>query len=254
MIKINNLSVSYNSNLILDDITTIIKKNQFTTILGANGSGKSTLINAISKTLGDYSGVIYIDNTTISSIKKKDFAKTVAILFQFNTPPEDLTVKELIAFGRTPFKKMFTPLSKKDYVIIDEVIVQTDLTNLRHQKIEFLSGGEKQRVFLAMCLVQQPNFLILDEPTNHLDIKYQYQLLNIIKTSNIQNKITVLAILHDINQALKYSDQLIVLKDQKIYCQGKPSECISTEMIYDIYGIESIIHKDGNGLHVDFIV
>lgn len=253
MIKVKNLTIKYNEKLVLDNISFEVKKNSFTTIIGANGSGKTSLIRSIAKNNNKYSGTIFINDKTIEDIKKKDFAKSVALLFQFNKVPENITVQELISFGRRPFKKIFDPLSTEDYKIIDEIIKKTNIEELVLREVNTLSGGEKQRVFLAMCLVQKPKLLILDEPTNHLDIKHQYELLNIVKQLNTEGT-TVLAILHDINQALKYSDILIALKDQKIYCMGTPEDCISSQMIKKIYDIDSVVHDDSNGLHVDFVV
>lgn len=253
MIKIENLTIKYDEKLILNNISVSFKENSFTTIIGANGCGKTSLIRAISKNLKDTKGTIYINDEMIDKIKKKNLAKIIATLFQFNEIPEDITVEELVSFGRKPFKKMFEPLNSEDYQIINDILIKTNLKKYSNNKVDSLSGGEKQRVFLAMCLVQQPKVLILDEPTNHLDIKYQYEILNIVKEINL-NGTTVIATLHDINQALKYSDEIIALKDRKVYSQKKPGNCIDEKFIKEIYDIDSVVHKDQNGLHVDFIV
>lgn len=236
--EIKNVSFNYGEKIILNDISFSIPKGQITTILGSNGCGKSTLFKVMTKNLKYKKGDILLDGENINKISLKDFAKKVAIIHQENIAPDDLKVKELILYGRAPYKNIFSKINQEDYKIVDEVMKMTDTYDLQDFFIKDLSGGLRQRVFIAMALAQKTEILLLDEPTTYLDIKYQIEILELVKKLNKENNLTVVMILHDINQAIKYSDKVIALKNGKVFASGKTEEVIHKQNIKDIFNID----------------
>lgn len=254
MLKLNNVSMSIDKNVILQNISFDVKKGEFISIVGANGSGKSTLVKTITKNYKNYYGVIEINSKDLNDLNNKSLAKFLSTFSQHHESVEELTVYDIACFGRVPHKKTFATLSMHDYEIIDNVLDDLELTFLKNRVISTLSGGELQRTYLAACLIQQPSFLILDEPTNHLDIKHQYNILSLVKKYCIENDVTVLCILHDLNQAMKYGDKIIIMDDGKVHSYGKPMEIISEELIEEVFEVKSKIHRDKNEMHVDFLM
>lgn len=253
VLSIKDLNISYGEKQIIKDVSFDVEKGQFLSILGRNGCGKSSMVKAISQNT-DYEGKILFYNKEIQKYKKKEIAKELAVLMQFNDAIEDVSVREFIGYGRTPFKGIFESLNIDDMKIIDQVIEQTSLRGFEDREISTLSGGEKQRVFLAMCLAQEPDVIILDEPTNHLDIKYQLELLALIKDINVKKQTTIICVLHDLNQALKFSDEVILLNEGHIYTKGTVHECINVENIEAVFGVEAEIIQTSRGVYVDFII
>lgn len=253
MVKINNARVDLSNNTIIHNINMNVSKAEFISIIGPNGCGKSTLIKAISGINRLVHGEIFIDGVEKKKIKRREFARKVAFLMQFNNISEGVTAREVVKFGRHPYTSGFKGLTEKDFKILDWAIKKTDIENFIDKNISELSGGEKQRVYLAMALAQQPEILILDEPTNHLDIKYQYELLSLVKKINTQNNITIICVLHDINQAMRYSDRIFVMKKGIIIDSGKPEKCITAELIRDVYGIECEIGCRNNHYYIDIL-
>lgn len=241
--KVNNLSFSYGDYKVLDNISFEIPKGKITTIIGPNGCGKSTLFNLMTKNLKGYTGEIFLEGKNINDIKIKDFAKSLAIVHQYNTAPSDITVKKLISYGRTPYLKFGKSLGEEDEKVIDNAIKAAKVDEFKEKLLGDLSGGQRQRVWIAMALSQETPYLFLDEPTTYLDIKYQIDLLKLIYKLNRDLKVTIVMVLHDINEAIYYSDEIIAVKDGKIAVKGNPNEVITKESIKNIYGIDSNIHN-----------
>ncbi|MFV0424336.1 MAG: ABC transporter ATP-binding protein [Bacilli bacterium] len=254
MLNVENLKLTIEDNLILNDISLTVNKGEFISIIGANGSGKSTFVKAITKRIKDFKGVVKIDGKNLLNLKHKNLAKFVSTFAQHHESIEELTVYDIASFGRVPHKKTLALLSKKDYEIIDDVLKHLDIYDLKDRIISTLSGGELQRVYLAACLIQEPEFLILDEPTNHLDIKHQYNILSLIKKYSTKNNLTVLCILHDLNQAMKYGDKIAILKDGKIYSYGKPIDVINEKVVEEVFEVSSKLYNDENEIHIDFLI
>ena len=242
---VNNISFSYDkNNLHLKNITTEIEKGKITTIIGPNGSGKSTLLNGLSRNLKMSEGNINLENSDIQSYSLKKLAKKLAVVHQQNTAPQDMTVERLVAYGRLPYKKMFKTDSVSDEKAVYKALEDTNLLEKRKQTIINLSGGEQQRVWIAMSLAQETPYLFLDEPTTFLDIYYQYEILDIIEKLNKEKKLTIVMVLHDLNQAIRYSDLLIVMNRGEVVTKGAPNEIISQSLIKDIYKVDVIIKTD----------
>ncbi len=254
MLKVKDLAIKINKREILNDISFDVLNGEFVSIIGGNGSGKSTLINTITKHIHDYEGIIIVKQEDLKNLNHKNLSKFLSTFAQHHETTEELTVYDIASFGRYPHKKTFSPLTDSDFDIIDEVLKELDIYDMKDRVITSLSGGELQRCYLASCLIAKPELLILDEPTNHLDIKHQYNLLRLIKDYSKNNNVTVICILHDINQAMKYSDKIAVLYDKKIYKYGKPIDIISEELIKKVFGIDNKLYIIEDEMHVDFIV
>ncbi|MEC1154776.1 ABC transporter ATP-binding protein [Cytobacillus horneckiae] len=238
-----NFSYDKKSQLLKQN-TGYIPDGKITTIIGPNGCGKSTLLSLLSRENKVSDGEITVNGKEIFQYQPKEFAKMVAMVYQQNEAPVDLTVEQLISFGRLPYKRAFKNTSAEDEEAVDWAINITNLESKRRRKLDQLSGGERQRVWIAMSLAQKTNMLFLDEPTTYLDIYYQMELLELVQTLNIKHNLTIVMVLHDINQALRYSDHLIVMKAGQIVAAGNPEAIVTEDMIKDIYGVDVALHTN----------
>ncbi|WP_394524934.1 ABC transporter ATP-binding protein [Lacrimispora sp. JR3] len=239
-LKIENLRVSIGTSEIVKGVTIEVKEHKFVGLLGPNGSGKSTLLKAVYRVLKPTGGVVLMNGKDVSRIPEKDRAKDMAVVSQFNQVSFEFTVQDIVMMGRTPHKKRLERETAEDYKIVSEALKQVGMEDYSKRKFTTLSGGEKQRIILARALAQEPKLLILDEPTNHLDIKYQLQVLSIVKNLNI----CVLAALHDLSLASMFCDEIYMLKGGNIMGKGKPEEVITSEMIQEIYGVTASVVTD----------
>ena len=235
--KVKNVHFSYGKNKILNGVSFQIEEGKVTTIMGANGCGKSTLFSLMTKNLYPAKGNIFLKGKNILNLNLKEFARKVAIVQQYNTASDDITVESLISFGRTPYKKMMQANSREDEEKIQWAMEVTGLTEYRNREVSRLSGGQRQRVWIAMALAQGTNTLFLDEPTTYLDIRYQIEILKLVKKLNQEYGITIVMVVHDINQAITYSDRIIGLKDGQVLVEGAPEDVITEESIRELYGI-----------------
>lgn len=236
---IKGLTFSYGTNEVIKGLDLSIKQGKVTTLIGANGCGKSTFFNLITKNLRPNSGEIRLEGKDISQVKLKDFARQVAIVHQYNTAPADISVEKLVAFGRTPYHGFGSPSnSEEDEEKIKRALEITNTEKLKDKAVAQLSGGQKQRVWIAMALAQDTKILFLDEPTTYLDIRYQLQILKLVRKLNEEYGMTVIMVLHDINQSLYYSDEIVAMKDGRITAQGKPEEIITSKLIKNVYDVE----------------
>lgn len=228
----------------LDDVSTSISKGKVTTIIGPNGCGKSTLLSVLSRSNMPKSGTTSLENRDLVMFKPKEFAKKLAIVYQQNEVPKDLTIEKLVSFGRLPHKTLLQRNQDEDQKAIDWALSVTNLTDKRHKDLEALSGGERQRVWIAMALAQQSEILCLDEPTTYLDIYYQIELLELVKSLNEDYGLTIVMVLHDINQAIRYSDEIIMMKNGRIIAEGSPREVITKDVIKEVYGVNAVFKED----------
>ena len=186
-------------------------------------------------------GNVFIENTNLSTLKFKEIAKRIATVHQHNESPEDITVEKLVSFGRVPYNKCRDIDKKTNEEIINWAIESTSLEDIRDEKVMSLSGGQRQRAFIAMALAQKTKVLLLDEPTTYLDMYHQIEVLELVKKLNEEFGITIVMVLHDINQAIKYSHNIIVMKDGSIIESGKPEKVINEKTIKDVYNVQGII-------------
>ncbi|NOU94524.1 ATP-binding cassette domain-containing protein [Paenibacillus sp. LMG 31456] len=243
--EIKDVTFSYDKKTDhLKSVRSLIEIGKITTIIGPNGCGKSTLLGVMSHNNTPRSGQVILDGKSINTYKPKELAKRLAVVHQHNDAPSDLTVEKLVSFGRMPHKNLFTPNADEDEGAIEQALTATNLLAKRKLTIDQLSGGERQRVWIAMALAQTTPFLFLDEPTTYLDIYYQYELLDLIKSLNAEHGLTIVMVLHDINQAIRYSDSIMVMKSGQIVLSGSPQDVITEATIKAIYGVDVIIKQD----------
>ncbi|GIM30869.1 ABC transporter ATP-binding protein [Paraclostridium bifermentans] len=244
MISCKNLKVGYEEKVIIENLSLSINKGEVVSIIGPNGCGKSTLLKTLSRIIKPMSGGIYIQNESIKSLKSKHISQKVCLLSQHNDAPGDLTVEELVYFGRIPHKKWYESKTKSDEEIVNWAIENTGLKRYKNTPINSLSGGERQRAYIAQALCQKPDILLLDEPTTYLDISYQLEVMELVREINEKFNITIVMVLHELNQASKYSDRLVIMKDGEIVSDGCPREVINKETIKQVYKIECDIDND----------
>lgn len=244
MIKAKDLYFSYDKDKsFITKLNVGIEKGKITTILGPNGSGKSTLLSIFAGLNKPSAGEVTIKGKAIKSLKHKDLAKEIATVHQQNTVPSDITVKELVSYGRIPHKKYFQGNNDSDDEIIEWAIKRTGLENLKDKVVMSMSGGERQRAFIAMALAQKSEILFLDEPTTYLDIYHQVEILELVKELNKESNLTVVMVLHDINQAIKYSDNVIVMKSGQAVACGKSNEILNMNLLNNVYKIGGFISE-----------
>lgn len=239
-LTLNNISIELDKKKIIEDVSLAVENGKFVGIIGPNGSGKSTLLRTIYRIIEPTTGTILLGGQDLKKMKLAESAKKMGVVGQFNTINFDFTVFEMVMMGRTPHKSLLGSDKAEDYDIAVEAIRKVGMENYAYRSFSTLSGGEKQRIILARALAQEPQLLILDEPTNHLDIKYQLQILSIVKSLGIG----VLAALHDLSLAAMYCDKLYVLKDGKVITSGKPKEILTAKLIHHIYEIECDIKEN----------
>lgn len=244
--EIKNITFSHNNSDVihLDDVNGVIKKRNITTIIGPNGSGKSTLLGVMANNYRSKNGEVLLDEKSIVTYKSKELARKLAVVHQQNTAPSDMTVERLVSYGRIPYKTIFSSDKQADDEAVAWALKETNLTDKKSEMIDELSGGQRQRVWIAMSLAQKTPYLFLDEPTTYLDIYYQYEILELIKRLNKEHGLTIVMVLHDINQAIRYSDAIIAMKQGKIVKTGKPVEIITKELMQEIYGVNVLIKED----------
>lgn len=242
--SVKNLSFSYGKNQVISDLSFDLHSGKITTLIGANGCGKSTFFHLMTKNLTPDSGSVLLDGKNIADIRIKEFAKQVAIVHQYNTAPFDLTVEKLIGYGRTPYQRCGIPVDPKaDEEAVQKAMEITGTEKLKDKVVSQLSGGQKQRVWIAMALSQGTKTLFLDEPTTYLDVRYQLDILRLIRKLNNEHNMTIIMVLHDINQSLYYSDEIIAMKDGKIIAQGQPEKVITTDLVKTVYDVDLTIQS-----------
>lgn len=229
---------------ILRGVTLEADRNEMIGVIGPNGSGKSTLLKCIYRVLQPSGGAVLIDGKPLKEYSTRESAKRIAVLAQHNYYNFDFTVLEVVLMGRSPHKKALERDNAEDYRIVRDALKLVGMESFAERSFSTLSGGEQQRVILARALAQETPCLILDEPTNHMDVKYQLQLMEIVKGLDR----TVLAAVHDLNIAALYFDRLYVMQAGVVVASGTPEEVLTPELIRDVYEVEAEVFRDKNGL------
>jgi iron complex transport system ATP-binding protein len=242
-----NLSVGFGDKIVINNLSLTVEQGQVLSVIGPNGSGKSTLLKALSRNLRPMSGSVLLDGMDICSFSAKKFACQLAILHQSPRAPGDLTVRDLVEYGRFPYQHWWKSGDEKDKRVVEEVLQQTGLANLATRPVNTLSGGEQQRAWIAMALAQKPRILLLDEPTTYLDICHQLEILDLVARLNKEHGISIVMVIHDLNYAARYSDTVVVLQQGSLYAAGNPADMITPTMLREVFGVEADIWPDGNG-------
>src|SRR5690625_1358274 len=235
----------------LHHINATVNKGEITTIIGPNGCGKSTLLGVLTNNLMPDGGSVVLDGKILNQYKPKELAKRLGVVHQHNIAPADMTVEKLVFYGRLPYQRTFSPHTDEDQKIVDWALKHTGLEEKREAAIETLSGGQQQRAWIAMALAQKTPYLFLDEPTSNLDIFYQYDILKLVKQLRDEQGLTIVMVLHDITQAIQFSDSIIAMKKGHIVKQGNPKEIMTAELIDEIYGVEVVVkHDEELGMYI----
>lgn len=236
MLKVEKISGGYGGVPVIKDVSFKVAKGKILGILGPNGSGKTTLLKCISGIIPPLSGDVFLEKRTMKTYATKELAKKMAVLPQLHANGFSSTVYDAVALGRYPYQKgLFSSWSDEDEQTVVSAMQQTGVLKYRDTQMEFLSGGEQQRVFIAQALAQRSQVLLLDEPTNHLDIAHQKQILDLIRREATEQQLTVVSIFHDINLASLYCDELLLLENGVVKAYGPPHEVVLQEQISEVY-------------------
>jgi iron complex transport system ATP-binding protein len=243
-LKTNDISIGYGERLIVKELSVEIPDHKITTIIGSNGCGKSTLLKAITRIIPHQSGMVILDGENIAKENTKELAKKMAILPQTPESASGLTVGELVSYGRFPYQKGFGRLTKKDYESIDWALEVTGTIDFKFRQVDSLSGGQRQRVWIAMALAQETEIIFLDEPTTYLDMAHQLEVLELLQKLNEEQGRTIVMVLHDLNQAARFADYIVALKDGEIVKAGSCEEVINHEVLKKVFRIDAEIGRD----------
>ncbi|WP_035120408.1 ABC transporter ATP-binding protein [Cohnella panacarvi] len=241
MLRMERLDKYYGERKVLDQLSFSVAEGEFFGILGPNGSGKSTLLKLLSGIVKPDGGELALNGSPIGGYTRKQLSRVLAVLQQEPIPPASFTVREVVEMGRYPYQNWLGDDSGASDEIVDAVLDQLNLAELRHIMLTELSGGERQRVALGKAMAQQPSVLLLDEPTTYLDIGYQIQMMDIVKAWQRERKMTVVAVLHDLNLAAMYCDRMLLLHKGSIVGIGTPGELVRGELIRRVYGTKPIV-------------
>jgi iron complex transport system ATP-binding protein len=243
-LEVEDLSLGYGGERVVRDVSLQIPRGKMTVIVGANGCGKSTLLRGMSRLLKPLSGRVVLDGEDIHRMSPKRLAQRLALLPQSPLAPDGLTVRELVAHGRTPYHALIPRLTEADHAAVDRAMAVTDISARAHDPVLSLSGGQRQRAWIAMTLAQETEVLLLDEPTTYLDLAHQIEVLETIRELNSRSQVTTVMVLHDLNLASRYAHHLIAMKQGQVVAEGSPNEVVTTELVREILELETVITPD----------
>lgn len=244
ILKAEGLSISFGNKNIIKQLDLTIKKGKIVTIIGPNGSGKTTLLRALCRNLRLQQGTVFLNGKNIFKMNTKAVARELAIMTQNHSSTGDIIVKDLVKYGRFAHKNFLKSQTEEDEKAVEWALKKTGMEEFSERIVDTLSGGETQRAWLAMALSQKPKVLILDEPTTFLDICYQIEILELVHSLNREEGITIIMVLHDINQAAKYSDEIVVIREGKIYEKGSPLDVVNEKTMKEVFRVRGIITID----------
>lgn len=240
----SGLSVAYGDRTVITGLSVDFPEGQITTIIGPNGCGKSTLLRAVSRLIPSSGGNIRIGGQDATRMKRKELAKKIAVLPQSPTAPAGIVVADLVARGRHPHQSWVAQWSAADEAEVLKALELTGSAALAERSIDALSGGQRQRVWISMVLAQQTEVLFLDEPTTYLDLSHSIDVLNLVRHLKATLDRTIVMVLHDLNLAIRYSDNLVVMKDGEVRAHGAPVEIITTELLKDVFALDALVVED----------
>mgnify|MGYP005728930153 FL=1 len=247
-IKLENFSTGYKNKIIIKPMNLTIKSDNWLGIIGANGSGKSTLVRAICRIIKPFEGKVLLKGKDLNKLSHRYISQKISFLPQGTNPNLLISVNDLVALGRSPYKKFWEfDLNKKDKSIIEDSLKLVDIFDLKECLLNVISGGQRQRAFLALALAQETEIIILDEPTNYLDINHQIKFLKILKDLQLKKNLTIITVLHDLNLTARFSDNIAALKRGVLLEVGYPKDVLTNENIQDIFDINVLISETEYG-------
>ncbi|MCP3757279.1 ABC transporter ATP-binding protein [Streptomyces sp. TBY4] len=240
------VTVGYGDRTVIDSLDVAIPPGVVTTIIGPNGCGKSTLLRTLSRLLKPTGGSVVLDGEDIARLRTRDVAKKLGLLPQAPVAPEGLTVADLVARGRHPHQSWLRQWSSDDASVVEHALAMTGVADLADRPVDALSGGQRQRVWISMTLAQGTDLLLLDEPTTYLDLAHAVDVLDLVDDLHESGR-TVVMVLHDLNLAARYSDNLIVMKAGSVLAQGHPREVLTAELLHEAFGLRAMVIDDPVG-------
>ncbi|MEU5162160.1 ABC transporter ATP-binding protein [Streptomyces sp. NPDC020875] len=237
------LSLRYGRRTVVEDLDLVVPPGSFTVVIGPNACGKSTLLRALAGLLPPTAGQVVLDGADIASYPPKEAARRLGLLPQTAIAPDGITVAELVSRGRYAHQRVLRQWSREDEQAVLDALTATGVADLSARRVEELSGGQRQRVWIAMVLAQETPLILLDEPTTYLDIAHQIEVLNLLHDLNLRGR-TIVAVLHDLNQAARYASHVVAMKDGRITASGTPAETITADLVREVFGLAGIVIPD----------
>ena len=244
LLRADAITLAYDEHEVVRDLELDVPPGQITAVVGANGCGKSTLLRALARLMRPRAGNVLLDGASIAGLPTKGVAQRLGILPQSPVGPEGIVVEDLVARGRYPHQKLFRHWSHDDEAAVEAALDVTQMTELRSRPLDGLSGGQRQRAWIAMALAQQTDILLLDEPTTFLDLAHQIEVLDLLADLVAGPGRTVVMVLHDINQACRYADHIVAMRDGRIHAAGAPGDVVDATLVRDVFGIEAHVIED----------
>ncbi len=239
-----NITLAYGDRTVVEGLDFTVAAGRITAIVGANGCGKSTLLRALSRLITPRHGQVVLDGKALHLRHSKEIARTLGLLPQSPVAPEGITVADLVGRGRHPHQRLLARWTAHDYEAVAAALASTGTQELADRSVDELSGGQQQRVWIAMALAQETDILLLDEPTTFLDVAHQIEVLDLLTDLNRQRGTTIVMVLHDLNLASRYADELVAVRDGRVHAIGDPERIVTAELVREVFGLESTVIPD----------
>ena len=240
----DDITLAYGDRLVVEELALEVAPGRITAIVGANGCGKSTLLRALARLLSPTSGQIVLDGVELNSRPTKEIARLIGLLPQSPIAPEGIVVSDLIGRGRHPHQRVFARWSRADDEAVAAALDATGIADLADRPVDELSGGQRQRVWIAMALAQQTDILLLDEPTTFLDVAHQIEVLDLLADLNRARGTTIVMVLHDLNLAARYADEIVAVCRGRVHAVGAPSSVVTADLVNEVFGLDSEVIPD----------
>ncbi|GAA0646992.1 ABC transporter ATP-binding protein [Salarchaeum japonicum] len=226
---------------VIDGETIEVPPGEITALIGPNGSGKSTLLGGLANQIPPDDGTVLVDGREVASMESKELARHLGLLAQQNTSPDGISVENLVERGRYPHQGFFGSSTPEDEQAVDDAIELAGIEHLRERALDSLSGGQRQLVWIAMVLAQDTDVLLLDEPTTFLDLHHQLDVMTIVESLRDDSEMTVVVVLHDVEQAARYADNVVALRDGRVHAHGSPADVVTADLLADVFGVDAAV-------------
>ncbi len=238
------VTLAYGDRTVVEELSLDLAAGRITAIVGANGCGKSTLLRALARLIRPRAGEVVLDGAAVASRPTKEIARTLGLLPQGPTAPEGIAVADLVGRGRHPHQRLLARWTAHDYAAVAAALEATGISDLADRAVDELSGGQRQRVWIAMALAQETDILLLDEPTTFLDVAHQVEVLDLLTDLNVSRGTTIVMVLHDLNLAARYADELVAVRDGRVHAVGAPGDVITEALVRDVFGLDCSVIPD----------